>query len=183
MFNVCHVTPCLKGYVNFWVEVPHGRFLSCNIWWSSVWCKWLDKVFNLSCDLKMRRNRRIVYSQHLGRFVDLKHCDSGDVTLLICHAIPKYHETKEPWLYWSWPLMVSYHRAKFGSHWHCDSGDMNILANTVIIPQMQYSRFVEYPWSFMLTSTIFIFTKAHGMTYTTRITNSSLKNNFYANLF
>ena len=37
MFLICHVTACLKGYVNLWVEAPHGsHHLSVFGVWSGV---------------------------------------------------------------------------------------------------------------------------------------------------
>ena len=32
MFLTCHVAAYLKGYVNLWVQVPHGRSPSCHVW-------------------------------------------------------------------------------------------------------------------------------------------------------
>ena len=32
MFLTCHVAAYLKGYVNLWVQVPHGRSPSYHVW-------------------------------------------------------------------------------------------------------------------------------------------------------
>ena len=54
MCLTCHVplvNTWLKGYVNLWIEARHGESPSCHVWWSSVWCKWRYKVFNMPRDL------------------------------------------------------------------------------------------------------------------------------------
>ena len=62
--------------------------------------------------------------------------------------------------------MMIHHPAKAGCHKHCRSRDMNILGNTVILPQMWDIPDCICP----LTFTFIIFSKAHSMSYLSRIT-------------
>ena len=55
MFLIYHVTSSehmLKGYVDLWVEVTHGKSPPCRVWWFLICkCKWRYVIFNLSRDL------------------------------------------------------------------------------------------------------------------------------------
>lgn len=58
--------------------------------------------------------------------------------------------------------MVSHYAAKFSDHRDCGSGDTNIHTNMVNLPQIQHvTSLIVYVWT--LTSVIFIFFKAYGM--------------------
>ena len=46
----------LKGYVNLWVESPHGEPLSCHVCWPLIESTWKYEVFNMSDDLKKPRD-------------------------------------------------------------------------------------------------------------------------------
>ena len=50
-FLICHVTTCLKGCVNLWVEAPHGMSPLSHVWWPLVKCKCKYTIFNFSSDL------------------------------------------------------------------------------------------------------------------------------------
>ena len=65
--------------------------------------------------------------------------------------------------------MVIHHRAKLCGHRHSGRGDMNILTNVLILTQMPDIGVCP------LTSTIIIFSKAHGMPCSTCFSNSNLK--------
>ena len=67
----------------------------------------------------------------------------------------------------------------FGGHRHCGSRGMNILANKVILRQMQDIR----DCICSLTSIIIIFPWAQGMPYVTCVTINNLRNTFYATFF
>ena len=96
---------------------------------------------------------------------------------LVCHVISQEHVIKGSMTLWVEALIVSHHPAKFGGHRHCGSGNINLPANTVILSQMR--DICIYP----LTSAIFIFCKAHGMSGATRVSNHKLRDNFYGNIF
>ena len=65
--------------------------------------------------------------------------------------------------------MVSHHPAKFGGKRHRGTEDMSIPANTVIFPHLLDICDCLCP----LTSAIIIFSKAHGMSCATRVTNNN----------
>ena len=54
-------------------------------------------------------------SHYLVKFGGHKHCDIGDIMVLVRHAIK-----------------LSHHPAKFGGHSHCGSGDIMVLVCHVI---------------------------------------------------
>ena len=66
-------------------------------------------------------------SHYSGKFGGHKHCGSGDIILLVCHAISQDHTTKGLSNYGWKSLKESHHPAKFGDHRHCDSGDIIVL--------------------------------------------------------
>ena len=60
-----------------------------------------------------------------GKSGDHRHCGSGDIMVLLCYVILKYHVTKG--LSNVGVLKVCQHSAKFGGHKHCGSRDIMAL--------------------------------------------------------
>ena len=54
-----------------------------------------DKVTEWSSNFKGGRRLRKVTTLP-PKFGGLRHCDIGDIMLLVCHVILQYHETKGP---------------------------------------------------------------------------------------
>ena len=74
--------------------------------------------------------------------------------------------------------MVSHYAAKFSDHRDCGSGDRNIHTNMVNLLQMQHvTSLIVYVWT--LTSVIFIFFKAYGMSCSYTENFKSKKHLFY----
>ena len=68
----------------------------------------------------------IVVCHYPDKSCNHKHCDSGDITFLICHVTSREHMFK--WLYeFIKPLTMGQHLAKFGGHWSNASGDIKYL--------------------------------------------------------
>ena len=98
---------------------------------------------------------------------------------LFCHVNPYGHVARESrGLMGGSPFMVSHYAAKFSDHRDCGSGDTNIHTNMVNLPQKQHvTSLIVYVWT--LTSVIFIFFKAYGMSCSYTENFKSKKHLFY----
>ena len=72
-------------------------------------------------------------SQQLATFGGQRHCDSGDIMILVCHVISQDHVIKGSYdFFWQEPIKVRYPPAKIDGHRHSDSGDIVVLVCHVI---------------------------------------------------
>ena len=49
-----HVTTCLKGYVNSWVEAPNGKSPPCHVWWP--WSNASGDLRHLVCHVTIQHH-------------------------------------------------------------------------------------------------------------------------------
>ena len=103
MFFICHVTTCLKDYVNLYEEALDSKSPLYHIWWPLAQCKRRYKVFNLSHDLTRPRDWRIkryhgweplIICYHPVKFGSSRHCVSRDM-FLNCHVISLDHAAQK----------------------------------------------------------------------------------------
>ena len=76
-------------------------------------------------------------SYHPAKFGGLRHFDSEDIVISVCHVILQDHVIKR---YGQEPAKVSYHHAKFGGDRHCGNRDIMILGCHVISKDQKSPR-------------------------------------------
>ena len=118
-FLIFHVTSQLKYHVTFWVEPPHpdsapyqvlGLMNLVNVdikrFWFVTWPH--DWCVTWPCEWGL-----LILSPQPANFVTHRPCESGSITLFICHVATRLIVT---WLCTWGPLILSHHLARFGVH-------------------------------------------------------------------
>ena len=122
--------------MTLWVNSPHHKSPSCQVWWSQTLSKRRNFIIRFSRDLTWLRGQRVMWhygwvsfiiSDYHAKFGDHRPFGRGDIKVSINHLTTWPHGQRARWHH-GWDLVIISHRlVKFGGHRLCEIGDTKLL--------------------------------------------------------